>query len=51
MSRGLGTGEGLETAGYAADCARRALSICEQSLPADTRPRDAIDAAHAFRGR
>lgn len=37
-----------EIAGYAADCARRALSIFEQSLPADTRPRDAIDAAHAF---
>ena len=30
------------------DCARRALSIFEQSLPADTRPRDAIDAALAF---
>jgi hypothetical protein len=37
-----------EIAGYAADCARRALSIFEQNLPADTRPRDAIDAAHAF---
>ncbi|MEU0391355.1 putative immunity protein [Streptomyces sp. NPDC006208] len=39
-----------EIAGYAADCARRALSIFEQSLPADTRPRDAIDAAQAFAG-
>jgi len=39
-----------EIAGYAADCARRALSIFEQNLPADTRPRDAIDAAHAFAG-
>lgn len=39
-----------EIAGYAAACARRALSIFEQSLPADTRPRDAIDAAHAFAG-
>lgn len=37
-----------EIAGYAADCARRTLSIFEQSLPADTRPREAIDAAHAF---
>ncbi|MFE7778380.1 putative immunity protein [Streptomyces sp. NPDC057445] len=39
-----------EIAGYAADCARRTLSIFEQNLPADTRPRDAIDAAHAFAG-
>ncbi|MFE2090832.1 putative immunity protein [Streptomyces sp. NPDC059460] len=39
-----------EIAGYAADCASRALSIFEQSLPADTRPRDAIDAARAFAG-
>jgi hypothetical protein len=39
-----------EIAGYAADCARRALSIFEQSLPTDTRPRDAIDAADAFAG-
>ncbi|MET7622390.1 putative immunity protein [Streptomyces sp. NPDC005408] len=39
-----------EIAGYAADCARRALSIFEQSPPADTRPRDAIDAAYAFAG-
>ncbi|MEV6785217.1 putative immunity protein, partial [Streptomyces sp. NPDC051098] len=37
-----------EIAGYAADCARRTLSIFEQSLPDDTRPREAIDAAHAF---
>ncbi|MET7304040.1 putative immunity protein [Embleya sp. NPDC005575] len=35
-------------AGYAADCARRVLSIFEQSFPADTRPRDAIAAADAF---
>ncbi|MFF7969798.1 putative immunity protein [Streptomyces sp. NPDC007905] len=39
-----------EIAGYAADCARRALPIFEQGRPADTRPRDAIDAAHAFAG-
>ncbi|MFF7244610.1 putative immunity protein [Embleya sp. NPDC008237] len=37
-------------AGYAADCARRVLSIFERSLPADPRPRDAIDAADAFAG-
>ncbi|MFD9561711.1 putative immunity protein [Streptomyces sp. NPDC059994] len=37
-----------EITGYAADCARRVLSLFEQRLPADTRPRDAIDAAHAF---
>lgn len=39
-----------EITGYAAECARRALSIFEESLPADTRPRDAIDAADAFAG-
>ncbi|MFG2194509.1 putative immunity protein [Streptomyces sp. NPDC048639] len=39
-----------EIAGYAAACARRALPIFEESLPADTRPRDAIDAADAFAG-
>ncbi|MFD6276060.1 putative immunity protein [Streptomyces sp. NPDC060209] len=39
-----------EIAGYAADCARRALSVFEDVLPSDTRPRDAIDAAHAFAG-
>jgi hypothetical protein len=44
----LGEHELREIAGYAADCARRAPSIFGQSLPADTRPRDAIDAAHAF---
>jgi hypothetical protein len=46
----VGKHELREIAGSAADCARRALSIFEQSLPADTRPRDAIDAAHAFAG-
>ncbi|MGA5699865.1 putative immunity protein [Peterkaempfera bronchialis] len=46
----LSENELREIAGYAADCARRALSIFEQSLPADTRARDAIDAAHAFAG-
>ncbi|MBP2405236.1 putative immunity protein [Streptomyces syringium] len=37
-----------EIAGYAADCARRVLPVFEQNLPADTRPRDAIDAATDF---
>lgn len=37
-----------EITGFAADCARRALSIFERDLPADPRPRDAIDAARAF---
>src|SRR5690242_6168713 len=35
-------------AGYAADWARAVLDIFEQPHPADARPRDAIDAAHAF---
>ncbi|MFH8570429.1 putative immunity protein [Streptomyces sp. NPDC017993] len=39
-----------EITGYAADCARRALSIYEHHLPADTRPRDALDAADTFAG-
>ncbi|MCY1054107.1 putative immunity protein [Nannocystis sp. SCPEA4] len=39
-----------EIAGYAADCARRVLVIFEQSVPADSRPRDAIEAAYAFAG-
>ncbi len=34
--------------GYAAECARRALPIFERDLPTDTRPRDAIEAAHTF---
>ncbi|MFG2358606.1 putative immunity protein [Streptomyces sp. NPDC048521] len=40
--------ERREIAGYAAQCARRVLVIFERSLPADQRPRDAIDAADAF---
>jgi hypothetical protein len=40
--------ERREITGYAADCARRTLPIFEKERPADTRPRDAIDAAHAF---
>ncbi|MFJ6787624.1 putative immunity protein [Streptomyces angustmyceticus] len=39
-----------DIAGYAADCARRVLPLFEQSHPADTRPRDAIDAARTFAG-
>lgn len=42
-----------EITGYAADCAHRVLFLFEQQLPAhtpDTRPRDAIDAAHTFAG-
>ncbi|MFJ5967297.1 putative immunity protein [Streptomyces sp. NPDC093060] len=46
----LSVDELREITGYAAECARRALSIFEESLPADTRPRDAIDAADAFAG-
>lgn len=37
-----------EIAGYAADCARTVLPIYEGGLPADTRPRDAVDAARIF---
>lgn len=37
-----------EITGYAADSARRALSIFEHDCPTDMRPRDAITAAHAF---
>jgi hypothetical protein len=44
----LGEHELREIAGYAAECARRVLSIFERSVPADTRPREAIEAAHAF---
>lgn len=39
-----------DIAGYAADCARRVLPLFEQSRPADTRPRDAVDAARTFAG-
>jgi immunity protein 5 of polymorphic toxin system len=46
----VGEHELREIAGYAADCARKVLPIFEQSLSADRRPRDAIDAAHAFAG-
>ncbi|MFI1825464.1 putative immunity protein [Streptomyces sp. NPDC020412] len=34
--------------GYAADCARRVLSIFERDRPADGRPRDAVAAADAY---
>ncbi|MFI9614416.1 putative immunity protein [Streptomyces sp. NPDC052023] len=39
-----------EIAGYAAGCARKVLTLFEQSLPDDPRPREAIDAADAFAG-
>jgi hypothetical protein len=39
-----------EITGYAADCAWRALPIFERNLPADSRARDAIDAARTFAG-
>lgn len=37
-----------EIAGYAAECATRALPIFEREVPGDSRPRDAIDSAFAF---
>jgi hypothetical protein len=33
---------------WAADCAERALPMFERQAPSDTRPRDALDGAHAF---
>jgi hypothetical protein len=35
-------------AGYAAECAQEALEIFERAHPADSRPRDAVDAAWTF---
>ena len=37
-----------EVAGYAARCAQEVLTIFEESHPADSRPRDAVDAAWTF---
>lgn len=37
-----------EIARYAAECATRALPIFEREVPADSRPRDAIETAFAF---
>lgn len=37
-----------EVAGYAAQCASRALPIFEREVPGDPRPRGAIDSAFAF---
>ncbi len=37
-----------EIAGYAADCARRVLPLFERHVPADPRPRAAVDAADTF---
>ncbi|WP_327112879.1 exonuclease SbcC [Streptomyces sp. NBC_01341] len=44
----LGQHELREIAGYAAECARRTLSVFERSRPADARPREAVEAADAF---
>lgn len=44
----LSTEELQEITGFAAECARRVLSIFERSLPDDSRPRDAVEAAQAF---
>ncbi|WJV50794.1 putative immunity protein [Streptomyces flavofungini] len=37
-----------EITGYSAECARRVLAVFEKELPADTRPREAIEGAEAF---
>jgi immunity protein 5 of polymorphic toxin system len=37
-----------DVTGYAAECAQGVLEIFESIQPADSRPRDAIDAAWAF---
>lgn len=37
-----------EITGYAAACARRVLPLFERALPADPRPREAVEAAEAF---
>lgn len=37
-----------EVTNYAAECAQEALAIFESAHPADSRPRDAIDAAWTF---
>ncbi|MFH8342465.1 putative immunity protein [Streptomyces sp. AM6-12] len=39
-----------EITGYAAGCASRVLHLFEQNMPADPRPREAIEAARAFAG-
>ncbi|OIK28277.1 putative immunity protein [Streptomyces malaysiense] len=46
----LTEGELREITGYAADCADRVLHLFEQSLPDDTRPREAVEGARAFAG-
>ncbi|MEU0136848.1 putative immunity protein [Streptomyces sp. NPDC006296] len=46
----LSVDELREIAGYAADCARRVLPVFERQVPADPRPREAVDAARAFAG-
>ncbi|MFD8370124.1 putative immunity protein [Streptomyces sp. NPDC059688] len=44
----LTTEELQEITGFAAECARRVLPIFERSLPGDSRPRAAVEAAQAF---
>jgi hypothetical protein len=44
----LSVDELRQIARYAAECASRALPIFEREVPADSRPRDAIDSAFAF---
>jgi hypothetical protein len=44
----LGTDDLRAVTGYAAQCAQVVLEIFERARPADSRPRDAIDAAWAF---
>lgn len=44
----LSTDELRATAGYAAVCARGVLPVFEQDVPADPRPREAVDAAQVF---
>ena len=39
-----------EVTSYAAESAQQALEIFERAHPADSRPRDAIDAAWTFAG-
>ena len=44
----LSVDELREIAGYAAECASRALPIFDREVPADSRPREAIESAFAF---
>ncbi|WP_338057986.1 putative immunity protein [Streptomyces dangxiongensis] len=44
----LSADELREIAGWAADCALGVLALFEESVPADPRPREAVEAARAF---